>query len=250
MSDWYIFLSQLSAALNGPLGALSGKSSIPLISAFLLGMVGAASPCQLSANLATIAYVARQGREPRQAAACIGAYLGGKAVVYSALGLVVLLGLRTLPADLGPVFGLIRKAMGPSLILAGVLMLGLLPSPVSVGGRLGSRLAGRPGRHGAWGAFLMGVGFSLAFCPTLFVLFFVTLLPMSMQSAGGFSFPSFFALGTAMPLIVLGPLVSMGLVGRPGLAGRAHKVDRYLRLVMGAVFILLGLNETVTYWLV
>lgn len=251
MSDWYAFLSQLSAVLNGPLGTLSGETGIPVVSAFLLGLVGAVSPCQLSANLATIAYLSRQARNPESAAAGIGAYLGGKIMVYSALGLIVLfLGLAVVSPYSGPFFAAVRKAMGPSLVLAGILMLGVLRLPFSVGDGMGRRLTRKAGRNGVRGAFFLGMGFSIAFCPTLFVLFFVRLLPMSMQSPGGFTFPGFFALGTAMPLIVLGPLVSLGVLGGQGLAGKVHRVDRSLRMVAGAVFVLLGLNETFNYWLV
>lgn len=251
MSDWYIFLSQLSAVLNGPLGALSGETGIPVLSAFLLGLVGAVSPCQLSANLATIAYLSRQARNPESALAGIAAYLGGKIAVYSALGLVVLLlGLAVVSPYSGPFFAAVRKAMGPSLLLAGILMLGLLRLPFSVGQGMSQRLTRKAGSDGVRGALFLGMGFSLAFCPTLFVLFFVRLLPMSMQSAGGFTFPGFFALGTAMPLIILGPLVSLGLLGGQGLARKAHRVDRTLRLAAGIVFILLGVNETINYWFV
>lgn len=251
MADWYIFLSQLSAVLGGPVGALSGETGIPVVSAFLLGLVGAVSPCQLSANLATIAFLSRQARGPRLAAAGIGAYLAGKIIIYSALGLVVLLlGLAVVSPHSAQFFAVVRKAMGPSLVLAGILLLGFLRLPFSVGEGMSQRLTRRAGGDGVRGAFFLGMGFSLAFCPTLFVLFFVRLLPMSMQSAGGFTFPGFFALGTAMPLIILGPLVSLGVLGSRGLAGKARRVDRTLRIAVGIVFILLGINETINYWLV
>lgn len=251
MSDWYIFLSQLSAVMSGPLGALGGEAGIPVLSAFVLGMAGAVSPCQLSANLATIAYVSRQARDPQSTASGIGAYLAGKIIVYSLIGLMVfLLGLAVVSPFSGPFFAMVRKAMGPSLVLAGVLMLGLVRLPFSFGDGLGQRLTRRAGRSGTRGAFFLGMGFSLAFCPTLFVLFFVRLLPMSLQAAGGFTFPAFFALGTAMPLIILGPMVSLGLLGGQGLASKARRLDRTLRIAVGVVFVLLGLNETVNYWLV
>lgn len=248
--DWYVFLSQLSAVLNGPLGSLSGEAGLPVVSAFLLGMVGAVSPCQLSANLATIAYLSRQGRDLDRTAAGIGAYLAGKIIIYTVLGLVALLfGLTVVSSASIPFFTVARKAMGPSLLLAGILMLGMVRLPVSFGDGLSRSLTRKAGRSGSRGAFFLGMGFSLAFCPTLFVLFFGLLLPMSIRSAGGITFPGFFALGTAMPLVILAPLVSLGILGGQGLAGKAHRVDRALRLAMGAIFILLGLNETLIYWL-
>ena len=139
--------------------------------------------------------------------------------------------------------------MGPSLVLGGLLMAGVLRLPFSVGDSLSLRLTRNARNKGSWGAFLLGAGFSVAFCPTLCVLFFALLLPMSMRSPGGFTFPGFFAVGTALPLIVLGPLIALGLLGSQGLAGKAQRLDRVLRLVTGAVFVALGLNEIVNYWL-
>ncbi|MDP2726127.1 MAG: sulfite exporter TauE/SafE family protein [Dehalococcoidia bacterium] len=250
MSDWYVFISQLSAALQGPIGNLSGDTGIPFLSAFLLGVVGSVAPCQLSANLATLSYVSRQGQRPRLAAFTVGAYLAGKIIVYSVIGLAVLLLGRTMVSTASvPFFAVARKAMGPALLLSGLLMAGVIRLPFSFGEGLSQRLARRGRNGGASGAFLLGMGFSLAFCPTLFVLFFVLLMPMSMATAGGFVFPGFFAVGTALPLIILGPLISLGTLGGKGLAGRARKVDKVLRIVMGVVFILAGINEIINYWL-
>jgi len=250
MSEWYIFLSQFSAALSGPLGALSGGTGVPVLSAYVLGLVGATAPCQLSANLAALAYLSREGRGYRRTAGSIGAYLSGKILVYSIIGLIALVfGLSLVSASSIPFFSVVRKAMGPSLVLAGLLMAGVLRLPFSLGDSLRLRLTRNARNRGAWGAFLLGAGFSLAFCPTLFVLFFVLLLPLSAGYPGGFVFPGLFAIGTATPLLVLGPLISLGLLGRYGLAGKAHSVDRVVRIVTGAVFVILGLNEIVNYWL-
>jgi len=250
MADWYIFLSQLSAAVQGPIGALSGETGIPLLSAFLLGVVGSVAPCQLSANLATLAYVSRQGQHPRLAVFTVGAYLAGKIIVYSAIGLAVLLLGQTVVSTASlPFFAIARKAMGPVLLLSGLLIAGFIRLPFSLGERQSQRLARRGRNSGARGGLFLGMGFSLAFCPTMFVLFFVLLMPMSMRTAGGFTFPGFFAVGTALPLIILGPLVSFGLLGSQGLAGRTRKVDKILRIVMGVVFMLVGLNEIINYWL-
>lgn len=250
MSDWYVFISQLSAAVQGPIGSLSGDTGIPFLSAFLLGIVGSVAPCQLSANLATLSYVSRHGRRPQATALTIGAYLAGKIIVYSAIGLAVLLLGRTVVSTASvPFFAVTRKAMGPALLLSGLLMAGVIRLPFSLGDELSQRLARRGRNGGASGAFLLGMGFSLAFCPTLFVLFFVLLMPMSIGAAGGFIFPGFFAVGTALPLLILGPLISLGTMGSKGLAGQARKVDKVLRMVMGAVFILVGINEIINYWL-
>ncbi len=249
MADWYSFLSQLNAALSGPLDALSGRLGIPVLSAFILGLVGATAPCQLSANLAALAYISRQGRDPRQTSCSIAAYVLGKVLVYTLLGLVVLgFGLTVVSGSSIPFFSLVRKAMGPALVLGGLLMIGVLPLPFSLGDRISHRLAVSARGRGSRGAFLLGAAFSLAFCPTMFVLFFALLMPMSLQAPGGITFPGFFAVGTAAPLLVLGPLISLGLMDSRGLARRARRLDAILRPLTGAIFVLLGLSEIINYW--
>jgi hypothetical protein len=51
----------------------------------------------------------------------------------------------------------------------------------------------KPG--GAGRAYLLGLAFSLAFCPTLFWLFFGLTVPLALRSAGGWSFPGLLAAG-------------------------------------------------------
>ena len=66
------------------------------------------------------------------------------------------------------------------------------------------------------------VFFSLAFCPTMFVLFFGTLLPLSLPYNYGYLFPTFFSIGTALPIVVLMSIISyLGLNG--ALLKRAEK---------------------------
>ena len=43
---------------------LLASSGIPVLSAFLLGLLVALSPCPLSTNLAALAYIGRRATEP------------------------------------------------------------------------------------------------------------------------------------------------------------------------------------------
>jgi hypothetical protein len=62
--------------------------------------------------------------------------------------------------------------------------------------QIGERVGGR----GV--AFLLGVAFSLGFCPTMVLLFFGMVMPMTVQSSYGVILPPIFALGTAFPLLL------------------------------------------------
>ncbi|MBA2598570.1 MAG: hypothetical protein H0V00_18265, partial [Chloroflexia bacterium] len=48
---WYIFTGSLSAGATPAFHALDARIGVPLITALLLGVLGAAAPCQLTQSL-------------------------------------------------------------------------------------------------------------------------------------------------------------------------------------------------------
>jgi hypothetical protein len=94
----------------------------------------------------------------------------------------------------------------------------------------------------------MGVIFAFAFCPTLFLLFFGLAIPLGLRSSAGILVPGLFALGTALPLLAYAGLLTAG----DGLAGRyvrgLSQSHATVKRVVGAIFILAGINDTLTYW--
>lgn len=57
---WYGVLSRLSEGLVYRIDALAEEVNLPLVSAFLFGLIGATSPCQLTTSLSALAYVSRE----------------------------------------------------------------------------------------------------------------------------------------------------------------------------------------------
>ncbi len=248
MESWYIVLSRISAGLSGPLNALADQVNVPMVSVFLFGILGAAAPCQLTTNLSAMAFVSRRSGSETSPLQLAVAYTAGKAVVYTAIGgLIIFLGLRLDSATL-PVVVAARRILGPLLILMGLILLGVIRWRFEAGGRLRRWLEVRLPQEGSVGAFLMGLAFSVAFCPTLFWLFFGLTIPLGLRSPVGWSYPAFFAVGTATPLLAL---AGMATVGGRALAGSRERVVRLGRVgnrIAGIVFILAGINDTLTYW--
>jgi cytochrome c biogenesis protein CcdA len=243
---WYSWLSGLA---QGPILVIQDwieGSSVPAMSALLFGLIGATSPCQLTTNLGALAFSASRAGTARMLGASL-AYVAGKVLVYSAVGgLAVVLGLQLQGASI-PVVLVARKLLGPLMLLVGLGLLGLIRLPGGVGFGLSRRLAGQtPG--GGRGAFLLGVAFSFAFCPTLFWLFFGLTVPLALRSPAGWSFPGVFAVGTALPLLAVAGLVSLGWGAADRLAGGMGRWHRPVRWVAGAAFILAGLHDTLIYW--
>lgn len=244
---WYQLLSTFNAAATEPLSNLADGVGLPLVSALLFGLIGATSPCQLTTSASALAYIAR-GTPHRGALGWSAlAYLLGKALVYTLVGVAVILAGQRLAQSSIPVFIVARKVLGPAMVLLGLYMLGLLPLRFSLGQGLSGWLEARAGR-GPGGAFLLGTAFSFAFCPTLFLLFFGLTIPLALSSPAGVVYPAAFALGTTLPLLVLLGLIATGAKAAGGYLTGAQRVGAWLQPAAGVILVLAGLNDTFIYW--
>lgn len=246
--EWYATLSTLYAAVAEPLMGLVRSTSVPPAAALLLGLLATFSPCQLTTNASAIAWVGREAGDPRRAALAAAAFILGKAVVYMVFGAAVVVVGRGLEAAAIPVFVTARKALGPLMIVLGLVFLGLLPWRPAFGNGLAARLKAGVPSGGIAGSFGLGAAFAFAFCPTLALLFFSFLLPLTLATRGGFLLPGLFAVGTMVPLVVFTALLLVGsrLAERYVAGGGA--LDRWVRGIAGAIFLLAGLNDTLLYW--
>lgn len=245
---WYYVVSSLSAPLVEPVSTLERSINVPLVSALLFGLLGALSPCQLTTNASALAYVARGAGDRRTVAAGAVAYLFGKALVYTAIGVAAVLLGQQLSQVSVPVITSARKALGPLMLLLGLSLLGIVRTRISFGHGIASRLEARAG-SGAAGAFLLGTAFAFAFCPTLALLFFTYTIPLALASPLGVTFPGVFALGTTLPLLGLAALLVAGVAATQGYLAGARRVETWLRPAAAAVLLLAGVHDTITYWL-
>lgn len=246
--SWYAMLSTINNTIAAPLREMAAGTGLPLVSALILGLIGATSPCQLTTGAGAIAFVARGTGDRRSVMARMLAYLLGKALVYTLLGTVVVIAGRQLIQASIPSLVIVRKVLGPLMILLGLHLLGLVPVRVSLGQRMSGWLEERAGR-GATGAFLLGIAFSLAFCPTLFLLFFGLTIPMALASPLGAFYPATFALGATIPLLVIAAALAVGFGSKAGYTSLSRRIGSWVQPAAAAVFILAGLNDTLLYWL-
>jgi cytochrome c-type biogenesis protein len=225
----------------------------PLVmwSAFMLGLITSISPCPLATNIAAISFLGRSVGNPRSTLFASLLYTLGRVVVYASLGAGILLLLQggTESAASGISVFLQRymgMILGPVLILTGMLLLGLLELTVSlnIGG---AGLQRRVEQGGALWAFPLGVLFALSFCPVSASLFFAGLIGLSTQHASPVLLPVLFGVGTALPVIGFAFIIAFG--GR--YMGKAFdsltKLERWLRLATGLVFLAVGFYYTLTH---
>ena len=249
MREWYLILSQVSVALSVPVKELADWVQLPLLTVLLFGLVGSLSPCQLTTNLSAMAFVSRRLGEAQPWSEAL-AYTLGKVLVYMvAGGAVILFGLKLEQAAI-PIVVAARKAIGPLMILIGLGFMGLIRLRGSFGRKFSSRLRAHLPERGIAGAFSLGIVFSFAFCPTLFWLFFGLMIPLALMSAGGWTFPGLFAVGTALPLLIFTGFLAFGSEVSGKLMERLKTSQHRISQLSGLIFVLVGVNDTLTYWFI
>ena len=156
------------------LQTLLDSSTTPVLTAFLLGLLTAISPCPLATNIAAIGYIGKDIEDRRRVFLNGLLYTAGRIVAYTVLGLVLILIIRQGASMFG-----IQKfigtwgelLLGPALIVIGLLMLFSHRLNLPQFGFNGSNAEGLK-KHGGWGAFFLGVLFAMAFCPTSGMFYF------------------------------------------------------------------------------
>jgi cytochrome c-type biogenesis protein len=247
--NWYSLLNTVYATVAFPLRELADGIGLPLVSALIFGLMGAASPCQLTTGASALAFVTCETNNRRLVAARAGAYLLGKALVYTVLGLATIVLGRQLAESSIPIIVVARKILGPVMIMLGLYVLGWIPLRFSVGQSLAQWLEGRAG-SGVSGSFVLGTAFSIAFCPTLFLLFFGLTIPMALSSPVGVLYPGVFALGMTLPLLGIAVIATVGVRSAQGAMLGAQRIGAVLRPLSALILVLSGLNDTVVYWFI
>lgn len=241
----YELLSSISRILSSPIVILMNETqSIPLLASFLLGVIGALAPCQLTGNISAITFYGNRSLQTKKQWLDALSFILGKVVVFSGLGLTVWLIGQEFQSAITEYFAAFRKLIGPLITLLGLFLLGIFK--LNWLGRLTSVIPDRK-IGGIWGSFLLGASFSIAFCPTMFVLFFLTLMPIVLSSSYGAVLPSVFAIGTSLPLIIV--MVIIWFLGVDGaLMKKSRKAGTVIQKIAGVILLLIGILDTLTYW--
>lgn len=232
------------------LQTLLDSSSTPALTAFLLGLLTALSPCPLATNIAAVGFIGKEIEDRRRMFRMGLLYTLGRIVAYTVLGIVLIPVLRVGSS----LFGIQRIVgrygallVGPALLLAGAFMLFgdrlRLPS-FGFNGR-GEGLARKGGR----GAFLLGMLFALAFCPTSGLFYFGMLIPMAATADAGYLQPVLFAAATALPVLAIAWILAFGArhIGR--FYGTMQTIQRWLNRAVGGLFLVIGAYHCIITYL-
>ncbi len=217
------------------------NANTPLAAAFLIGLLASLGPCPLATNVTALGYISKEISSPRRVLLICGLYTLGRTLGYGGLGIVVLAAGLQISRVSNSLQTLAEIALGPLLILVGLVLLDVIRPTVSIGGAWMERLSARVADWSGVGAFLLGALFALAFCPYSAALYFGVLMPLAFKSAGGMTFPLLFGLGTSVPVIVIGLPLALGMMRFAVGFNILARVEHVMRKVAALTFIGAGM---------
>lgn len=223
------------------MGLLLGAAS-----AFWLGVLTSISPCPLATNVAAVSFIGRQVEAPRKVLASGVAYTLGRALAYLLLAAVLVASLLSAPQVSHFLQKYLNKLLGPLLILVGMVLLELIPSP-SFGLAKGRAWEKRAAGWGMAGAAALGFIFALSFCPISAALYFGSLLPLAVEQESRLLLPALYGVGTGLPVLFFGVLLALGARSVGLWFNRLSAIERWARRGTGVVFILVGIYMTLVH---
>jgi len=225
------------------INSLIDNYNIPILSAFLLGILTSLSPCPLATNITAIAYISRKTKTIKRTLLNGLFYTLGRGASYTILAILIYLGISSF--QISTIFrGWGDKVLGPILIIIGLIMLGVIKINIGKDGERTEKIKNWLSNRGFLGSFLLGMLFALAFCPYSGVLFFGVLIPMVLRSSESLLLPPIFALGTGLPVIVFSFLIAFSLEKVGKVFQFAQKLEKILRYGVAIVFLGSGIYYT------
>ena len=226
------------------------NSSVPVITAFILGLLTAVSPCPLATNITAIGFIGKDIENRHRIFINGLLYTLGRILTYTVLGFILIPILRE-----GASMFAVQKAVSqygeiliaPLLIVIGIYMLDLIKlniPKISINGEYVKKRT-----KGSWGALFLGIIFSLAFCPSSGIFFFGMLIPLSAAEAGGYLLPVVYAIATGLPVILVAWVLAYSVAGLGKFYNRIQVFEKWFRKIVAILFIAVGIYYAVIFYL-
>lgn len=214
------------------------NSTMPWLSALVLGLMTAISPCPLATNITAIGFISKD-IENRNHVFLNGLfYTLGRAITYTGIALIIYLG-----ADQFKFSGFFQqygeKFLGPILLIIGLFMLDIIRINFPGFRKLTAQMEHKK----SWNfidAALLGIIFALAFCPYSGVLYFGMLVPLTVASPSGLYLPVIFALATGIPVIIFAWVLAYTVSGIGHIYKKIKTFEVWFRRFIAFVFIIIG----------
>jgi sulfite exporter TauE/SafE len=215
------------------------SSQYSFVTAMVLGLMTAISPCPLATNISAIGFISRDIENRKRVFINGLVYTLGRAISYTALAIILYFG--TSKMNISMLFqGWGEKLLGPLLIIIGLFMLDIIKIKFPGFSGLTDKI-GESSKGSYWSTLLLGMVFALAFCPYSGVLYFVMLIPITIASASGLYLPVIFAVATGLPVILFAWLLAYAIGNVGKLYNHIKNFELWFRRIVAVLFIIVGI---------
>lgn len=223
------------------------NSEYSFVTATVLGLMTAISPCPLATNISAIGFISRDIEHSKRVFINGLVYTLGRAISYTGLAVILYLGASKM--DISMLFqGWGEKLLGPLLIIIGLFMLDVINIKFPGFNNLTERI-GEKGKGSYWTAFLLGIIFALAFCPYSGVLYFAMLIPITISSEGGLYLPVVFAIATGLPVILFAWILAYAIGNVGKLYNQIKTFEIWFRRVVALLFMGVGIYYIILFFI-
>jgi len=222
------------------LNYLIDNYNIPLLSAFLIGIMTSISPCILTTNITAIAYISKDIKTVKNTLLNGIFYTIGRGISYTILATLIYFGFSSF--KISSIFqGWGDKVLGPVLILIGLIMIDIIKINFKNTNPKIENLKLWLIKKGYIGSLSLGILFALAFCPYSGVLFFGVLIPMVLKSSESLLLPPLFALGTGLPVIIFSFIIAFSANKIGLIFFKVSQIEKIIRKITATIFIIFGI---------
>ncbi len=227
---------------------LLDNTQFPILTAFILGLMVAISPCPLATNITAIGFISKDLNSQRRIFINGIVYTLGRAFSYTVLGIIIYFGVETISIKkIFVQYG--EKIIGPFLIIIGVLLLEFIKIKFPSFNQLSKKIEHKKNSSHGLSAFLLGVIFALAFCPSSGVFYFGMLIPLTVTSPTGLFLPLIFAIATGLPVIIVAYLLAFSISSIGSFYHKTKIMEKWFRRILSIIFISIGFYYTYLYYL-
>ena len=215
------------------------NSQFPILSAFILGLMTALSPCPLATNITAIGYIGKDFNNRKQVVYRGVVYTIGRAITYTAIGLIIFFG-----ASQFKISGFVQqwgeKILGPTLIIIGLFMFGIIKLNIKGIAFLNDKIQ-QLNKNSYTDVLTMGIVFAFAFCPYSGVLYFGMLMPLTITSTSGLYLPIVFAVATGIPVLIFAWIIAYSVSNISKYFNRIKAFEYMFRRIVALVFVGFGI---------
>lgn len=224
--------------MNELINNILQSTDIPLLTAFVLGLLTALNPCQLAISVSALAYEYRAGKKLLEGLL----YALGRTITYTVLGwvLMCLIGGGRNIEGFQMLLSKGEDILPYILIIIGIFFLARAFHHHHHDGENCHNSGQLIKRNGPLGSLILGMTLALAFCPESAVFYFGLMLPLAMKSSASIFIPLIFALSAALPVLAIAYIMSHAVNKVEKISHTFETFQQILNALTGILFIVIA----------